>query len=134
MHKENQERYSSAFCGIAKKLLQLNWFLFFIVNNKEALLCCSICRSLLASKIQSESCPIPALYAKIPDFYCDIFFPSVTVGFLNPWPWRVRAWYTIEGGGGRGHTNGRKPFADMRVLLFGSFLKYFAILFAAFKK
>ena len=45
----------------------------YIQKYNKALLCYNICRSLLASRLLYDFCPIPALYVKIPDLYADIF-------------------------------------------------------------
>ena len=50
--------------------MQLCHFIYIGVNGKynKALLCYNLCRSLLASRFQFDSC-----YAQIPAFYADIF-------------------------------------------------------------
>ena len=49
------------------------------MTYKKALLCYSLCWSLLASRFQSYLHPIPALYAKFPAFYVNILPPFSTV-------------------------------------------------------
>ena len=47
--------------------------IYITIKYDKALLCYNICWSLLASQLMSNFCPIPDLYAKVPDFYADIF-------------------------------------------------------------
>ena len=58
------------------------------IHNKKALLCYSLCRSLLDSQFQSNFQLIPALYAEFPDFYANIFSSSsaVPVRYVGRFP------------------------------------------------
>ena len=87
------------------------------LQGKKALLCYSICWSLLALQFWSNFRSIPALYPKVPAFYANIFPLSYTVYCLRSWPWRDRVLCTNNGGGG-GHADGKKLFMDVRAKLF----------------
>ena len=86
-------------------------------NIQNALLCYSICQSLLASQFRSYFYPIPALYIEIPDFWSNIFPQHSTARCLLFGPWTAQE-RRVNEGGGMDHVGGKQMFADVHAKLF----------------
>ena len=90
-------------------------------------MCYSLCWSLLASKFPSDFRLILALYAKLPDFYTDIFPLSCTVPvtYVGGFPYIVSVFGHGESArdsqtrrGGQSNAGGEKSYAGVRTKLF----------------